>query len=70
MTSGYVNAYKAINDEVFMNEAINAGYTTHKARLGLGLFAAKRILEQHSGMLKIQIVSGKGCQTKLIFMKE
>ena len=25
MISGYVNAYKAINDEVFMNEAINAG---------------------------------------------
>ena len=25
MISGYVNAYKAINDEVFMNEAISAG---------------------------------------------
>ena len=25
MISGYVNAYKAINDEVFMNEAINTG---------------------------------------------
>ena len=25
MISGYVNAYKAINDEVFKNEAINAG---------------------------------------------
>ena len=52
------------------NEAINAGYTTHKARLGLGLFVAKRILEQHGGMLNIQIVSGKGCQTKLIFINE
>ena len=52
------------------NDAINAGFTTHKGRLGLGLFVAKRILKQHGAFLSIQIVSGKGCQTKLIFNKE
>ena len=52
------------------NEALHAGYTTHKGRLGLGLFVAKRIVEKHGGDLTIQIVSGKGCQTKLIFNRE
>ena len=28
-------------------EALHAGYTTHKGRLGLGLFVAKRIVEKH-----------------------
>ena len=52
------------------NEVTNAGFTTHKGRLGLGLHVAKRILEKHGSTLNIQIVAGKGCQTKLIFDEE
>lgn len=49
------------------NEALAAGFSYRKGRLGLGLHVAKKILDLHDGSLSIQVIAGKGCQTKLIF---
>ncbi|MCO4783315.1 MAG: Flp pilus assembly complex ATPase component TadA [Candidatus Cloacimonetes bacterium] len=58
------------NKTSYKNEVISAGFTSKKGHLGLGLSVAEKLLAAHNAKLEIQVLAGKGCQTKLIFSKK